>query len=176
MAGFGGLTKINTSVRRSTTSSLTSATQSDLAAPPTLSPSLSFGQSTPTLTLEEQTQRDLEEDKRDAEREMQRYEEAAPLDATAERTADIVRFWEVRVPFSRFFCSFIKLAICSKKNLYSPRFSASQWMSFPRRLHLFLPNESSRPAKRRAQICVLTSHHQSSKHYRFSSSLTSKTG
>jgi hypothetical protein len=34
---------------------------------------------------------------------MQHYEEAATLDATAERTADIVCFWEVCVPFSHFF-------------------------------------------------------------------------
>ncbi|KAG1727631.1 hypothetical protein EDD22DRAFT_1016537 [Suillus occidentalis] len=62
-----------------------------LATPLPLSPSLSFGQSTPTLTLEEQTRQDLEEDGKDAEQEMQCYEEAAALDATA----DIVCFWEI---------------------------------------------------------------------------------
>ncbi|KAG1799724.1 uncharacterized protein HD556DRAFT_60231 [Suillus plorans] len=171
MAGFGRLTKINTSVRRSTTSLSTTT----LTAAPNRS--LTFGQSTPTLTLEEQAQRDLEEDRKDAEREMQRYEEAALLDATAERTADIVRFWEVRARFYFFNYPLNEYNIfCSKKNIYSRCFSVSQWMVFPRRLHLSLPNESSHLAKRHAQIGVPTSHQQFSKLYKYSSSLTSKTG
>lgn len=100
MAGFGRLTKINTSVQRSTTSSLSTTLATPLPQAP--SPPSSFGQSIPTLTLEEQVQQDLEEDRKDAEREMQRYEEAALLDATTECTTDIVRFWEVCTLFSPF--------------------------------------------------------------------------
>lgn len=100
MAGFGRLTKINTSVRRSTTSSLSTTLATPLPQAP--SPPSSFGQSIPTLTLEEQVQQDLEEDRKDAEREMQRYEEVALLNATTECTTDIVRFWEVCTLFSPF--------------------------------------------------------------------------
>jgi hypothetical protein len=41
------------------------------------------------------TRQDLEQDNRDAERELQRYEEGI-LGVIAEHTADTVHFWEVR--------------------------------------------------------------------------------
>jgi hypothetical protein len=49
-------------------------------------------------TAEERTRKDLEHDRKDAERELYRYEDIGLLEAT-ERTTDIVRFWEVRQIF-----------------------------------------------------------------------------
>jgi hypothetical protein len=98
MAGFGHMTRINTSVRRS---SFTSRPQTPLQSP---SPASVEVEPIPALSPEERTRRDREQDRKDAEREFQRYEDAGIFDVTAERTADIVRFWEVRAPPSIKFC------------------------------------------------------------------------
>jgi hypothetical protein len=45
------------------------------------------------MSSEERAWRDLEQDRKDAERELQRYEEAGILDVTAEHTANVC-FWE----------------------------------------------------------------------------------
>ncbi|KAG1847021.1 hypothetical protein DFJ58DRAFT_843337 [Suillus subalutaceus] len=53
---------------------------------------------TPTIIVSEPAERfrkELELDRKDAECELSRYEDAGILLKTAERTADIVRFWEV---------------------------------------------------------------------------------
>jgi hypothetical protein len=47
-------------------------------------------------TAEEHIRKDLEHDRKDAEHELNRYEDAGVLLEAAERTTDIVRFWEVR--------------------------------------------------------------------------------
>jgi outer membrane biogenesis lipoprotein LolB len=47
------------------------------------------------MSPEERTRQDLEQDRKDAERELQHYEEDGIFGVTAEHTADIVRFWEV---------------------------------------------------------------------------------
>ena len=49
-------------------------------------------------TAEERARKDLEHDRKDAERELYRYEDIGLLETT-ERTTDIVRFWEVRQIF-----------------------------------------------------------------------------
>jgi hypothetical protein len=95
MAGFGRMTQINTSVQRS---SFTSRPESPLQSP---SPAPVEVELIPALSPAERAQRDLEQDRKDAERELQRYEEAGIFDVMAERTADIVRFWEVRALLSR---------------------------------------------------------------------------
>jgi hypothetical protein len=92
MAGFGRMTRIYTSVRRS---SFTSRPQTPLQGP---SPVPVEVEPIPALSPEERAQRDQEQDRKDAERELQRYEGAGIFDVTAERTADIVRFWEIRAP------------------------------------------------------------------------------
>jgi len=45
--------------------------------------------------MEERIRKDLEDDRKDAEYELSRYEEAGLMDEAVERTMDIVRFWEV---------------------------------------------------------------------------------
>ncbi|OAX35608.1 hypothetical protein K503DRAFT_868134 [Rhizopogon vinicolor AM-OR11-026] len=95
MAGFGCVTRINTSVRRS---SFTSSLQSPLTSP---SPTPVEVEPIPALSLEERTQRELEQDRKDAKRELQPYEEVGIYDVMAERTADIIRFWEVFPLFFR---------------------------------------------------------------------------
>jgi hypothetical protein len=94
MAGFGRMTQINTSVRRS---SFTSRLQSPVQSP---SPTPVEVQPIPVLSPEERTWQDLEQDRKDAERELQHYEEVGIYDVTAERTADIVHFWEVQALLS----------------------------------------------------------------------------
>ena len=47
------------------------------------------------MTCEERARKDLEQDRKDAENELQRYEDAGVLLDTAERTTDIIHFWEV---------------------------------------------------------------------------------
>jgi hypothetical protein len=86
MAGFGRMTRINTSVRRS---SFTSHLQTHLLSPSPLPVEV---ESIPAISPEERTRRDLEQDRKDAERELQRYEEAGILDVAAEHTADMFVF------------------------------------------------------------------------------------
>jgi len=46
-------------------------------------------------TMEERIRKDLEDDRKDAEYELSRYEDAGLMHEAVERTMDIVRFWEV---------------------------------------------------------------------------------
>jgi hypothetical protein len=70
MAGFGRMTRINTSVWRS---SFTSHLQTPLLSPSPLPVEV---ESIPAMSPEERTWRDLEQDRKDAERELQRYEDS----------------------------------------------------------------------------------------------------
>ncbi|KAG2069637.1 hypothetical protein BDR04DRAFT_675411 [Suillus decipiens] len=75
-------------------------------------------------TTEERFHKELELDRKDAECGFSRYEDAGILLETAERTADIVRFWEV------IFLSAIHKINgyhVSKKNVHFRYYSASLW-------------------------------------------------
>ncbi|KAJ8580355.1 hypothetical protein M405DRAFT_834446, partial [Rhizopogon salebrosus TDB-379] len=49
-------------------------------------------------TMEERIRKDLEDDRKDAECELSRYENARLMHEAAERTMHIVRFWENTFP------------------------------------------------------------------------------
>jgi hypothetical protein len=100
------------------------------------------------MSPEERAWRDLEQDRKDAERELQHYEEAGILDVAAEHTADIVRFWEVRgTAVNKNFIDPLITRLTSKTNSCSLFFSVLPWMSFPRKHHLSLPSAFSHLAK-----------------------------
>ena len=80
-AGYGRMRSLNVTVRRS--ASLTGLPQT---------PAIIISE---PMTCEERARKDLEQDRKDAENELQRYEDAGVLLDTAERTTDIICFWEV---------------------------------------------------------------------------------
>ena len=98
--GYGRMSSLNVTVRCSSSSApeLNSHTDHGPTSSPLLSASPQTSSPAPTSTedLAQYEQRELEEDRKDAERELQRYEEAGVSSDLAERTTDLVRFWEVR--------------------------------------------------------------------------------
>jgi hypothetical protein len=129
------------------------------------------------MSPEERTRRDLEQDRKDAERELQRYEEAGILDVAAEHTADIVGFWELRgTAVNKIFIDLLITCLTSKTNSCFLFFSVLPWMSFPRKHHLSLPSAFSHLAKRFVQPVAPAFCHQSLKPYKCSSFLTNPTG
>lgn len=87
-AGYGRMNKLNVTVRRSAsipTTSATPLTPTIIVSEPTTAPE----------TVQELIRKELEQDRKDAECEFSRYEDAGLLPDMAERTTDIVRFWEV---------------------------------------------------------------------------------
>jgi len=90
LAGYGRLGNLDTSVRRSTrtVSPLTTPSGSPACT------SLSLNSSTSAIG-EQQMHREVEEDRRDARNELQRYEDAGLVSETTGHTADIVHYWEV---------------------------------------------------------------------------------
>ncbi|KAG2040781.1 hypothetical protein BDR03DRAFT_948504, partial [Suillus americanus] len=86
---FGCLNNLKVNVRRSssaTNSTIPPTSTSIVSEPAVHSPILE--------TTEERFRKELELDRKDAECEFSRYEDAGILPETAERTTDIVHFWK----------------------------------------------------------------------------------
>jgi len=80
------MNNLNITVRRSTSA--------NVPPTPTIIVTEPMTHSLASETAEERTRKDLEHNRKDAERELYRSEDTGLLEA-AERTTDIVRFWEV---------------------------------------------------------------------------------
>jgi hypothetical protein len=85
------MNNLDVTVRRSSSASSIPSTPTIIVSESTMP----FPTPEAAADLEERTRKDLELDRKDAELELHRYEDAGLLLDIAERTMDILRFWEV---------------------------------------------------------------------------------
>lgn len=137
-AGFGCMSNLKGNVQ---CSSQASTTNSTIPPAPTIIVSEPVVHSPTLETTEERSRKELKLDRKDAECEFSRYEDAGILHETAERNTDIVCFWEV--------CDIFLLVIhklnryhARKKNIHSRlrRYGCSACSSFicTFRAHIFI--------------------------------------
>jgi hypothetical protein len=86
------MNSLNVTTRRSASATSAHPTPTIIISEPTMTHE---SEGLALETMEERIRKDLEDDRKDAEYELSRYEDAGLMHEAVERTMDIARFWEV---------------------------------------------------------------------------------